>query len=174
MREAGGSLRGELRHSSERTDAGEGKSRFPSYSTGTGGGSFAGQFPSYSTGQAGQAKSGGGNFPSYVTGGGQQQQQQGFPSYATGGFPSYITGGGRGEPQLGSSGLPPHFEKYLVKYAKADMQPLPAIERELQDLGLAESKAAVLLSRIALHGTYACVSCLVTTPDSANREPLNA
>lgn len=153
----GGSLR-EQQGASERSSAdGEpdarvarvSQSRFPSYSTGAGssfrgqapGSSFQGQFPSH--------KTGGTSFPSYVTGGGGQQ----FPSYTTGGFPSYVTGRNEPQLQLGSSGLPPFFEKFLLKNSKADMQPLPALERELQDLGLSESKTAVLLSRLSLHGT---------------------
>lgn len=112
---------------------------FPSYATGS-------QFPSYRTGDPGSAS----QFPSFRTGDGG-----GFPSYNTGsggGFPSYVTGGGRRDVPVVPSGLPPHFERVLLKLSKADLQPLNAIERDMQDLGMREDKVAVMLSRLSLHG----------------------
>lgn len=143
----GAVLRGELRDSSDRVAPSdpppEARARFPSYATGAGPSTSHGQFPSFTTGQSST-----GQLPSYPTGGGKEQ----FPTFATGSaFPSFVTGGGSRAPVLPGE-LPSHFERFLLKNSKADLQPLQALERDLQDLGLPESKAAVLLSRLSLHG----------------------
>lgn len=51
------------------------------------------------------------------------------------------------------SGLPPHFERFVAKASKADLQPLQELERELAGTSLKDDKAAVLLTRLCLHGT---------------------